>query len=891
MWTEPQMQKRRQNEMSQRNSKMMATAGQNPMVISGIRHFKLPTFSGGVVKDDLNPLDFVERIETYCKATGRDANDKCMVMHLALWGNATIWWRSLKRRGINPGIWDEVKYEFLRTYAPTITGINAIGQLEQKGIESVNDYFGRLDQIIEEMMSTTMLQGSEQHGGETVRNHIQMYLFIGGLKEPIRTDVLKRGTSSLAEALKEASKSELIHKEQNKIFYFEEKARAQNPNELDLEDEEIAAINQRRIRMGKKPFREHNPLKIECYNCNKMGHIAKYCNAPRRWTNKAVKESSQDDQKESDSSDQVLSIAIDLDLERDLINKIDTHPFHNEIFEMAIQSRPFVKATIDNQTYKMLYDTGSSISCMSYEIMQKLKDQKVKLVKLKIPSREFTSADGVKLRSLGICKLNLKIENKQIQSLFHVIPKLHENFILGIDFIKDKQLHLCLRDHQFYWNDKCPLEHGQPITAKKEITIAQQSSKLCRVQVPPNPKDNNNIVSVVEISTSTQPCTQGTATIIKQQASNLPVLELFNTSLVAPQIKRNEIKVSGEARNPTTIQVNDGLTINSAPYQMDPFLKGQNGNTGDYLGQCDLLQHGIDPTEQPVDMKQFKITKGHQKVVNQQVKEMLKLKPVQTSCSMFSNPIFIVNKKDGSFRLVPDFRAPNHQTSVDKYSMRYFTECIPKSGRSESTIFSNISLTSGNWLLVLEAKMRTLTSFTVYGMSQFGLKTSKGLLGRLPHFQKPRRDVTKGKPKVTLRTSYILIHSKTHEQPRKILEQLIHRPKQQNLKIKVEKCQLGKPGKENPGFKLKHQGMLPGTEKVKALRNTHLPTVHQVQQFLGWCIFLRQHRKPSMLHLHPSTKHPRKHTKWKVDVASGDDEFLGETGNQGNMQRIIHLAC
>jgi hypothetical protein len=46
-----------------------------------------------------------------------------------------------------------------------------------------------------------------------------------------------------------------------------------------------------------------------------------------------------------------------------------------------------------------------------------------------------------------------------------------------------------------------------------------------------------------------------------------------------------------------------------------------------------------------------------------------------------------------------------------------------------------------------------------------------------------------------------------------------------------------------------------------------------------------------MLHLHPSTKHPRKHTKWKVDVASGDDKFLGETGNWRNMQRNIHLAC
>ena len=114
--------------------------------------FKLPTFSGGVEKDDLNPQDFVERIETYCQAMKRDPNDECTEMHLALRGNATIWWRTLKRRGINTKIWNDVKAEFLQTYAPTITGqtAHAIGQLEQKGTESVNDYFGRLDQIIED---------------------------------------------------------------------------------------------------------------------------------------------------------------------------------------------------------------------------------------------------------------------------------------------------------------------------------------------------------------------------------------------------------------------------------------------------------------------------------------------------------------------------------------------------------------------------------------------------------------------------------------------------------------------------------------------------------------------------------------------------------------------
>jgi hypothetical protein len=48
------------------------------------RSLKLPTFSGGVEKDDLSPQDFVERIETYCKAMKRDVDDNCTEMHLAL---------------------------------------------------------------------------------------------------------------------------------------------------------------------------------------------------------------------------------------------------------------------------------------------------------------------------------------------------------------------------------------------------------------------------------------------------------------------------------------------------------------------------------------------------------------------------------------------------------------------------------------------------------------------------------------------------------------------------------------------------------------------------------------------------------------------------------------
>jgi Retrotransposon gag protein/Zinc knuckle len=289
-----------------------AGAGNPSGTVTGTRTLKLPTFSGGVDKDDLSPLDFVERIEAYCRATKRDANDECMEMHLALRGNATIWWRTLKRRGVDTNTWADVRKEFLNTYAPTITGqtAHAVGQLEQKGMESVNDYFGRLDQIIEEMMATVTLQRSEETGGNIVREQIQKYLFIGGLKESIRTDVQKTTASSLAEALKEASKSELIHKKQNKIFAIGEEDDAQT--DLDLDDDEIAAINQRRYRMGKKPIRRRTPSEMKCYNCNKNGHIARQCRSKPKYV-KAITEEDNEEEEEMEPPTPILAIQEQLD--------------------------------------------------------------------------------------------------------------------------------------------------------------------------------------------------------------------------------------------------------------------------------------------------------------------------------------------------------------------------------------------------------------------------------------------------------------------------------------------------------------------------------------------------------------------------------------------------
>jgi hypothetical protein len=76
-------------------------------------------------------------------------------------------------------------------------------------------------------------------------------------------------------------------------------------------------------------------------------------------------------------------------------------------------------------------------------------------------------------------------------------------------------------------------------------------------------------------------------------------------------------------------------------------------------------------------------------------------------------------KKDGTVRLVQDFRALNNESYTHKYSMKDISEGIGEIGRSGSTIFTSIDLTAGFWQTILHLRARPYTAFTVPGIGQF----------------------------------------------------------------------------------------------------------------------------------------------------------------------------
>jgi len=642
---------------------------------------------------------------------------------------------------------------------------------------------------------------------------------------------------------------------------------------------------------------------------------------------------------------------------------------YNDLMNINVirqSTRPLIRCKFQRSEARALYDTGSCVTCMSEVVYKDLQPSEKTLSQT---GRSFRSASGDQMKTKGVIDLTMQVEGKTVSQKIHVIPRLHEPFILGIDFIRDHGLSYCPRHHHFYWEKQCPLDHGAILVLKERMVIPPLCSRICMVKVDGAKMSDG--VGVATIRIPEMPWIRGGPVLTNVEGSCQALIEIRNASPVPRELLRGSSvgtfeKIDEEELIPVEMIQDESNLERGSQDELSlgrvsqdeckkprlergsqdectkstlgrvsqdvcamSTLRGglsderdrglskrwKNGSSGrtqgtprdhrmvgakkfidenvhlkcdakeansykelfyqhadvfskhkNDLGRCDLVQHEIHLKDKnPVYIKQFKIPEVHATSIEEQVKEWLKLDIVQPSMSRFNSPIFVVKKKDGAFRLVQDFRALNSQTYPDRYSMRDVTDCIHEIGKSGSTIFSTIDLTSGFWQMVLKPECRPYTAFTVYGMGQFEFKTSPmGLLGCPASFQRLMEAVMKGIPNVLVYIDDILVHSKTHEEHRKTLDLVFRRLERHNLKIRLEKCHFATREVEYLGFRLTPEGVLPGTDKTAVIKSAAPPdNVQRVRQFLGLCNFFRNHIRDFATRSHPLTVLTRKDCPWK----------------------------
>jgi Reverse transcriptase (RNA-dependent DNA polymerase) len=197
--------------------------------------------------------------------------------------------------------------------------------------------------------------------------------------------------------------------------------------------------------------------------------------------------------------------------------------------------------------------------------------------------------------------------------------------------------------------------------------------------------------------------------------------------------------------------------------------------------------------------------------------------------------------------------------------MKDVSECIGEIGQSGSTIFSTIDLTAGFWQMILHPRARPYTAFTVPGMGQFQWVTSPmGLLGCPASFQRLMETVVKNIENVIVYIDDLLVHSASHEEHIATLSKVLQCLVTHNIKINLQKCVFGSKEVFYLGFCLTEQGIIPGTDKLKAVKNAPPPSnVQEVRQFLGLCNFFRGHVRNFAQLTSPLTSLTKKDCTWK----------------------------
>jgi RNase H-like domain found in reverse transcriptase/Reverse transcriptase (RNA-dependent DNA polymerase)/Integrase zinc binding domain/Chromo (CHRromatin Organisation MOdifier) domain len=284
--------------------------------------------------------------------------------------------------------------------------------------------------------------------------------------------------------------------------------------------------------------------------------------------------------------------------------------------------------------------------------------------------------------------------------------------------------------------------------------------------------------------------------------------------------------------------------VTPVPGYLKEFTSVFSKQTFDVLPEPKEWDHAVEliPGSKPSGCKIYPLSPAEQKELDAFLKENLETGRIRPSKSPMSSPVFFIKKKDGSLRLVQDYRALNAVTIKNKYPLpliselinklqgaRYFTKLDVRWG------FNNVRMKDGDeW----KAAFRTNRGLYEPLVMFFGLTNSPAT------FQTMMDGIFEdliSEGVVVVYLDDILIFTKTLEEHRKVVRRVMEILQKYSLSLKPEKCEFEKTSVEYLGVVVSHDSVKMDPAKVAGVSEWPTPSnKKEVQSFLGFINFYRR---------------------------------------------------
>ena len=552
------------------------------------------------------------------------------------------------------------------------------------------------------------------------------------------------------------------------------------------------------------------------------------------------------------------------------------------------------KILIDDHLFAALIDSGAAISVLRLNSFEKLRENNRRLSKTTAQIKA-SAVNGSTLTFSGMSSLPCQWYKGSpvFYYKFFLVENLSVPCIVGFDLLQSQK---CVIDFHFGFLDVggAVLECVSPLTEwfEKKSTNHTESS-ICSVQ--------QNFI-VPPMSESLVPCTVSSLFVSSlsrsgSHSSSDAIVGLVEplvgaTSDMAVFVAATLVNLSSNTvfvrvLNPTTQTVNlfkkqslAGITVyESQDIQISKISIGNSNNVFDLkldfktqletlsgtqqesvyklltefeqvfskdkwdLGSCDLhklkiqLAEGSQPTRVPYRaMNPTKRKELKEKISKLQQKDL-----IAPTHSEWAAPTILVPKKDGSYRLVVDYRKLNSQTVKTSWPLPRISDILLN--LEGSCFFSSLDLCSGFHQMEIEEEDQHLTAFiTPFGLYKWK-RMPMGLCNAPGAFQRLMEIVLSGLTYelVLVYLDDIIVYGRNFEEHLERLRIVLNRIRDANLKISPAKCSLFQRKITFLGHVVSAEGIQTDPAKVQAVEKYPVPTtLRQVRAFMGLVGFYRK---------------------------------------------------